>query len=799
MSGDDADLSSLFGYGLLEGVTVVEVASELTEYAGTVLAGLGAKVWLVEPPGGGPTRERRPFVEHGTPSRRSIPFVARNVGKRSVVIDSCDDGDRHMFGAVLATADVVLEHESSPWATLSAASGKPVVRVVDPRGAGVSPLVVFAASGSLSSSGWPHQPPCNAPSWLALDAVGTFAAVLAVLMVRDHRLTGRSQLGEVPLMEAGIAGLTNWTRTLYSYGTATGGQGAETKRMGSGPFPIFPCSDGYVRVIASRQDQWEAFVELLDRPPVLLDPMWDSFQFRLENYDLVFTIAAELLQDRRANEVFHRGQALGLPITPVLDLAGVLTDEHVRSRRVLVQADDPDLGPVVMLRPPLRTADDGDLRPLAPAPALGEHQAELPASGEAVSAAGSSRSGGSDIEAAGRLPLAGVRVLSFGVGAVIPEATSLLALLGAEVIKVESQYGLDFFRQIGSDVTGDINQSPTFNQANLGVESCCINAASDEGRAVLQSLVARCDILMENMRGPVMKKFGMDYPSVAAVKPDIIYMSSQGLGPGRYETYLTYGPNLQSFAGMTSIWAHPDDPYPVGSTLSFPDMQAGKQGLVAVLAALMRRDATGEGCYLDCAQFESCLWSIADKFLQHQVLGDVVPLGNRSLDYAPHACYPCAGVDQWCAVSVDNDDQWACLVSLLGDPQLGGKEMSTLEGRLARLSQIDAAVAAWTRIQTPGEAVERLRAAGVSASIIVDGESQAHDAELHESGFYTAVAHPRSGVDYYTGLPFLLDGRRFPVRRAPLIGEHTEYVMLDLLGTPSKELSRLVAEKYIGT
>ena len=219
-----------------------------------------------------------------------------------------------------------------------------------------------------------------------------------------------------------------------------------------------------------------------------------------------------------------------------------------------------------------------------------------------------------------------------------------------------------------------------------------------------------------------------------------------------------------------------------------------------MLAALMRRDATGEGCYLDCAQFETCLWSIADKLLQHQVLpGTVRALGNRSPDYAPHGCYPCAGDDQWCALSADDDEQWDRLVALLGDDSLKGEKWATVEARLERVDELDEVIAAWTRVQTPAQAVARLRAAGVSASLIIDGQSQAHDTDLHESGFYTAVAHPRAGVHYYTGLPIVLDGERLPVRRAPVIGEHTERIMLDLLGLPSKELSHLVAGKFVGT
>ncbi|MCU1504804.1 MAG: hypothetical protein JWM12_4158, partial [Ilumatobacteraceae bacterium] len=345
------------GCKLLDGVTVVEVAHELTEYAGTILAGLGAEVWLVEPPAGCRTRQRRPFAEQASASRQSIPFLARNAGKRSVVIDPADPSAAAAFAALLARADVVIEHQESGIGAWTAAADVPVVRITDPDGIGASSVVVFAASGSLSSSGWPHQPPCNAPSWLALDAVGTFAAAMAVLLVREHRVSGRRRRCDVPVQEAGIAGLTNWTRNMHSYGTASAGQGAETKRLGSGPFPVFPCADGYVRIIAATPRQWEAMLELLDRPELLLQPEWASFQFRNENFDVIFLVAAEILATRRADDVFHRGQSLGLPVAPVLGLPSVIGDPHVRAREMFTTVQDPEVGPVQMLRAAVRTGE----------------------------------------------------------------------------------------------------------------------------------------------------------------------------------------------------------------------------------------------------------------------------------------------------------------------------------------------------------------------------------------------------------------------------------------------------------
>ena len=447
-----------------------------------------------------------------------------------------------------------------------------------------------------------------------------------------------------------------------------------------------------------------------------------------------------------------------------------------------------------MLRPPLRLSA-ADERPITVAPRLDEHAdglvemlAERPR--RVVPAA--------PVEPT-RRPLAGLRVISFGVGAVVPEAGSLLAQLGAEVIKIESRNGLDFFRQLGGDFSGDVNNTPTFNQVNLGVMSCTIDAGSEDGRAVLRALVARSDIVMENMRGPVMRKFGMDYESVRAIKPDIIYMSSQGLGAGPYETFVTYGPNLQSFAGMTSIWAHPDDPYPVGSVLSYPDDMAGKQGLIGIFAALLRRDATGAGAHLDSAQFEVCLWSIADKFLQAQLLpGTIEALGNRSLDHAPQGCYPCAGDDQWCALSVEDDAAWARVVELIGDPALADPALAGADGRLAAAPMIDAAVAGWTRGFDPPEAVRLLRGVGIGASIMVDGPSQAANRAMHDSGFYVAVSHPTVGLHWHTALPFLLDGERPIPRRPPLLGEHTEHVLFDVIGLSAGEVGRLLRDGAAG-
>src|SRR5579883_2720655 len=143
----------------LAGVRIVEVAGPLTEHAGRALAELGADVYLVEPPEGSPTRGRRPFAPARDPSRRSIPFLARNLNKRSVVLDATQESDRAAFRRLACAADAILLDAGSAWAAQTdAASDTVAVSIADPHRLASSGLVTFAASGGLSSSGWSHHP-----------------------------------------------------------------------------------------------------------------------------------------------------------------------------------------------------------------------------------------------------------------------------------------------------------------------------------------------------------------------------------------------------------------------------------------------------------------------------------------------------------------------------------------------------------------------------------------------------------------------------------------------------------------
>jgi crotonobetainyl-CoA:carnitine CoA-transferase CaiB-like acyl-CoA transferase len=215
---------------------------------------------------------------------------------------------------------------------------------------------------------------------------------------------------------------------------------------------------------------------------------------------------------------------------------------------------------------------------------------------------------------------------------------------------------------------------------------------------------------------------------------------------------------------------------------------------------LIRRDRTGEGACIDCAQFEAASTLICDKYLAQQLAPEFAgPLGNRSLDMAPHGCYPCAGDDTWCAIAVASDAQWAALAAIVGEDWASEPALATADGRLACRERVDAGLAAWTRTRPADEVEQRLRAAGVPVSKVRIGDDLAADAEKHESGFFAWLTHPTAGARAYTGLP-VRDGhgRRPALRRAPLLGEHDMYVLYDILGLSTQEVSDLAAAGAIG-
>jgi crotonobetainyl-CoA:carnitine CoA-transferase CaiB-like acyl-CoA transferase len=379
-----------------------------------------------------------------------------------------------------------------------------------------------------------------------------------------------------------------------------------------------------------------------------------------------------------------------------------------------------------------------------------------------------------------------------------PYAALQLAYLGAEVIKVESSTRIDPWRY--RDRNDDPESSRPFADHNKNVRSVTLDLKTPEGIALARWLIARSDAVMDNYSVGVMDRLGLGFEELRRQKPDIIVLHMAGLGatgPRRHS--VTFGPSIMSLAGMTYLWNHPDQPAPVGSQSSYPDYLVGVYAAYALVAALHRRERSGEGQLLDLAQADVMACGLGPSYVAalNGAEEEVRPIGNASRAAAPHGCYPCAGAadaraadDAWCVIAVESDDQWLGLRRAMGSPAWAeDSAFATAAGRMQRAAALDEHLAAWTRRHTPRDIMQRCQSHGVPAGMVATGEDLYHDPHLAAREFMVEREHPRLGRLRMPGSPVRLRNRRVPVWRfGPLLGEDNDYVLRELLGLSEAQI-----------
>jgi benzylsuccinate CoA-transferase BbsF subunit len=396
-----------------------------------------------------------------------------------------------------------------------------------------------------------------------------------------------------------------------------------------------------------------------------------------------------------------------------------------------------------------------------------------------------------------RAPLEGIRVISLGTGVVAPDCAKALGEMGADVIKIESKQNLDMMRTIG----GDIDGVPGFNETNRNKRSFGVNLKTETGRELVKRLVEKSDVVMENFRAGVVEKLELDYESVRQIKPDIVYLSSQGFGKtGPYSGHKAYGPLMAAASGLLRLWAHPDDPYPVGSTVPIPDHFASKHAALAILAALDYRRRTGKGQFIDMSLVEVGANLIGAHYLEHTVNArEPQPMGNRTPYASPHGVYRCQGDDQWCAISVFTEQEWRCLCRAVGHPEwIEDERFADTVSRLRNADELDALVEDWTSRREPVDVMNALQAAGVAAGVVARSTDALADPQLRHLNAFVEVDHPVAGRRIYPGIPFKITGMTFSESRpAPLFAQHTEEICRQILQLSEDEIDRLVDEGII--
>lgn len=671
--------------GFLSGIRVLELGDELSEYCGKVLAGLGADVVRVEPPGGAATRTYGPFYRDQPHSDRSLYFWHHNLAKRSVVLDLDTAAGREQFARLAAAADVLVDSQPRTYLSdrglgfdrLKAANPGLVHARVSPFGDSgpwadyaASDLVHLALGGVMMNCGYDPDPaghydtPPVAPQmWQSYYIAGemTTMSILAALIRRLDTGQGQALSTSVhqAVSQSTETDMPDWIFLRQTHRRLTCRHSTTSARSPS----LSITKDGryllpYRTYVRSQGDEWDATVALLKRYHLdddLGGPRYqgagrETPQAREHLAAQIDKLVGSMLYDR---DVWREGQALGLPWTPIRRPEENALDEHWRQREAFFEVHHPELGETFLYSGGKWVTHGIPWRQGPRPPLVGEHTEEVLSEWVAETArpqrAYAPPRPNEPVKNSRRgrpFALNGVRVVDLSWMLASAGAGRFLAAMGAEVIKVEhiSRPDRMRFSPLGAcppggraereaataplptpEFTG-IEANPdrggSFMEINAGKLGISLNLKHREGRQVLEDLIRVADVVLEGFSPGTMKRMGLGYDRLRELNPAIIYVQQSGLGElGTYGRARTFGPSAQAISGMSDMSGLPEPFPPAGIGYSYLDWFGAYNMATATLSALYRRDVTGHGCHIDASQGETGLYLTGTSVLDWSVNG----------------------------------------------------------------------------------------------------------------------------------------------------------------------------------
>lgn len=800
---------------MLSPYRVLDLTDERAELGPFILAGFGAEVIKIEPPGGSSSRLAPPLDPSLPPGLQSLRFHAFNRGKRSVVADLERDAGRDTFLRLVAGADFLFENAGAG-AMARRGLGFDVLRRINPRlvYVALSPfgqdgpyanhlatdLTLAAMGGMMALTGDPDRRPVRVSvpqTWYHAAAESAAAALVA-------HARGRAT-GEAQFVDVSVQAAVFWTGLNAMIAHAI--QGRDIERNGTylqlstltTPL-VYPCADGEVVLIATtatldRLIPWMLAEGVVDDEWVAGED-WRTYEARmLTGAPLTHTLPQ--VQERiRAfcarytkAELLQRSIEGGATLAPVNTVADVLAFDHLETRRFWQSYQLPG-GRTVRAPGAFVHLSATPVAFTGPAPAVGESDAEALVARRLESRPGVA-------PAAAALPFAGVKVADFSWIGVGPITAKYLADHGATVVHIETEKPADRLRLVGpfKDNIPGVNRCQFFGSFNTSKLSLALDLKHPVGLEVAKRLLAWADVCLDSFTAGTMGDLGLGYDVARRINPAIVMASTCLMGQtGPAASLAGYGYHAAAISGFYEITGWDDRP-PGGPFNAYTDTIAPRFLAAALMAALDHCRRTGEGQYLDQAQMESSLHFLAPELLEFQNGGRMPRRrGNDEPLAAPHDAYPCAGDDEWCAIAVESDAQWRALRRVLGDPAWATAELDTLAGRRAARELIDRHLAAFTARHPPRELMQLLQSAGVPAGMVQRSSDLLADAQLLHRRFFRPLQHAEMGEVPYEGHQFRIAGYDSgPRSPAPCLGEHSIQVLQEILGCDDDELARIAA------
>ena len=394
--------------------------------------------------------------------------------------------------------------------------------------------------------------------------------------------------------------------------------------------------------------------------------------------------------------------------------------------------------------------------------------------------------------------LEGIRIVDFTRYAAGPQITLTLALMGAEVIRVESRVELDHFRRPESAVSYGSQRAANdcFNTLNLNKLSVTLNLKTARGLELARKLVAISDVVVDNFRPGVMDRLGLGYNVLKVIKPDIIMLSASSHGAvGPEKAYSAYAVTFGPLGGVSHLTGYEGGSPAV--TRSSADLRPGTAAAFAILAALNYRDVSGEGQFIDFSAREAISCGIGEAIMDYTMNGRVrTRHGNRDDILAPNNCYRCKGDDRWISISIANDEEWKALVEAMGIPEWANDaKFADQFRRWHNQDEIDKHIAEWALNYSDYELMDMLQSAGVAAVPAFNGREMFTDPHCRERNAFVPTEHATEGRLYAVAPPWKFSETPARVTKAaPQLGEDNDYVLGKLLGLSDEEIARLTKD-----
>ncbi|MEE8337934.1 MAG: CoA transferase [Dehalococcoidia bacterium] len=798
--------------GPLDGVRVIDLADARAELAGRVLADLGAEVISVEPPGGSPSRRRPPFDDgREDDPDGSLYWASVALGKRSIVLDISDEAGRERLRGLLEGADIFIE-SADPGTLQSLGLGYEALRDLNPAliyvsvtpwgqdgplvGQPVTDLTLEAAGGLLSLQGDGDRPPVPVGYPQASFHAGVQAAADALIALNERQHSGLGQHLDVSMQAAVVWTLMNATGYPPNEHRDPPGKGDDRAGPPVQRIPgvtlrtMIDCADGITYMNSAGGGALAGVLRWADGEGVLPGALRDidvegwplmirAGALTAEQYNEAFDFAVDFIAGKTKRELQQFAVERSLLVAPIYTAVDI-ADDHQLAARDYWQTIDGRRHPgrfVRMSRTPVELKHG--------APALDEGRALLDQPRKRRS-----------LPARGKRPQTfdGLKVADFtwvGVGPLIVKA---LADHGAEVVHVESSTRLDVLRNAPPFKDGEshINHAQFMANFNTSKSGLALNLVTEGGHEIARELIEWSDVVAESFTPGTMQKLGLDWETISEGRPELIMISSCLRGQtGPERSYGGFGTQGAALAGLHQITGWPDRP-PAGPWGAYTDFIAPRYGVAALAAALYERDRSGLGQYIDLSQVEAAIHFMEPLMLDYAVNGRVAPpAGHDSLTACPHGVYAAAGTERYVAIAVENAAPWRSLREAVpGLAAFEGAKFDALAARKAEREAIDRAISEWCADREPAAIAEQLCAARVPASAVLRPSDLYADAQLEHRGFFVTLDHSVMGPTPYDGPVTHFSETPAKLRSpGPALGEHTQYVLRELLGLSSDAIA----------